>query len=82
MTKSSGNVRAKRITRRLPKRRIGDRPGTSKPLRFTIFRLGAKGYTAVRKSDGWAKSAVLGRSFRFVPDEELMGHRTYRLDVR
>jgi Uma2 family endonuclease len=31
---------------------------------FDILRLTSRGYTTARKSDGWAKSTVFGRSFR------------------
>jgi Uma2 family endonuclease len=56
--------------------------GREEPLLFTIYRRGPKGYTAVRKSEGWSRSPVLGRSFRFVPHEQKMGFTTYRLEVR
>lgn len=56
--------------------------GRSAPLRFSILRRAAKGYAAVRKSDGWVKSAVLGQSFRFVPGEKQFGHPTYDFEVR
>jgi hypothetical protein len=36
----------------------------------------------VRKSDGWVKSGVLGRSFRFVPGEKQFGHATYDFELR
>lgn len=52
------------------------------PLLFTIYRRGPKGYVGVRKSDGWSRSTVLGKSYRFVPQEEKMGFMTYRLEVR
>jgi Uma2 family endonuclease len=56
--------------------------GREEPLRFTIHRRGEKGYVAVRRSEGWVKSAVLGKSFRFVRQDEKMGFTTYRLEVR
>ncbi len=56
--------------------------GRQEPLRFTIYRRGPKGYMVVRKADGWAKSAALGRSFRFTPYQKKMGFGTYKLEVR
>ncbi|MDB5310100.1 MAG: hypothetical protein JWO38_4302 [Gemmataceae bacterium] len=56
--------------------------GRSGPLRFALYRHGAKGYVAVRKSEGWARSVVLARSFRFAPGKKQMGHATYQLEVR
>lgn len=53
-----------------------------KPLRFTIYRRGRDEYRAVRKAGGWSRSAVLGRSFRFVPGEKVMGHPTYEFEAR
>ncbi len=52
------------------------------PLRFDIFRHTARGHTAVRKSAGWIKSAVLGKSFRLTEEVNGMGHPDYTLDVR
>ncbi|MBN9523402.1 Uma2 family endonuclease [bacterium] len=56
--------------------------GREEPLKFTIYRHGRGEYKAVRKTGGWAKSAVLGRSFRFVPGEKVMGHPTYGFEMR
>jgi Uma2 family endonuclease len=36
-------------------------------LSFDILRLTAKGYVPVRKTSGWAKSTVFGKSFRLTP---------------
>lgn len=52
------------------------------PLTFTIHRRGPDDYRAVRRVGGWAKSAVLGRSFRFVPGDKAMGHPTYAFEMR
>ena len=52
------------------------------PLRFDIFKRGAKGFTTGRKSDGWVKSAVLGRSFRLSRLEGRFDIPTYTLEVR
>jgi hypothetical protein len=38
--------------------------GSRQTLRFEIYRYTAKGYTSVRKQDGWIKSAVSGKSFK------------------
>lgn len=51
------------------------------PLRFQIYRRGAKGYTAVRRSDGWIRSPAFGRSFRFAVGEVLLGKQEYQLEV-
>jgi len=51
-------------------------------LSFDILRLTAKGYAASRKTGGWTKSTVFGKSFRLeaqVPEDELPD---YRLLVR
>ncbi|MCE9567222.1 MAG: Uma2 family endonuclease [Planctomycetes bacterium] len=56
--------------------------GREEPLRFTIYRRGEKGFVAVRRSEGWNRSAVLERSFRFVAGPEEMGFPTYRFEVR
>lgn len=52
------------------------------PLReeitFDILRLTARGYSATRKSEGWIKSAVFGKSFRLesaATSEDLPQHR-------
>ena len=56
--------------------------GRAGPIRFTIYRHGEKGYTAVRKAEGWSASPVLGRQFRFVPVEKQMGHPACDFEVR
>jgi Uma2 family endonuclease len=56
--------------------------GREAPLTFTIYRHGRDEYRAVRRVGGWAKSAVLGRSFRFIPGEKAMGHPTYKFEMR
>jgi Uma2 family endonuclease len=52
------------------------------PLTFDIFRRSTRGYTSTRKSGGWIKSAVLGKSFRLTAETNGMGHPDYTLDVR
>jgi putative restriction endonuclease len=54
----------------------------SAPLRFDIHKRGAKGFTAIRKSDGWSKSAVLGRSFRLRAIKNALGHPDFSLEMR
>jgi len=56
--------------------------GRVEPLRFTIYRRGEKGFVAVRRSDGWSRSPVLGRSFRCQVGPVEMGFTTYRFEVR
>lgn len=51
-------------------------------VRFTIYRRGPKGYVAVRRAGGWARSPVLGREFRLVLDHGATGHPRYTLEVR
>ena len=34
------------------------------PARFDIYKAGAKGFTASRKTAGWVKSPTFGKSFR------------------
>jgi Uma2 family endonuclease len=51
-------------------------------LRFDVFRHAATGYAAVRKRDGWVRSAVLGKSFRLTRQADEFGHPEYTLDVR
>jgi Uma2 family endonuclease len=48
---------------------------------FTIFRRGAKEFVAVRKTKGWVKSPVFGKSFRLTRTEQL-GLTDYVLDVK
>lgn len=50
-------------------------------IRFAIHRRRAKGFVAARKVDGWLRSDVLGRSFRFQPAGMVMGRREYELEV-
>jgi Uma2 family endonuclease len=51
-------------------------------LSFDILRLTARGYTASRKSDGWIKSGVFGKSFKLVQEEGGGELPAYRLSVR
>lgn len=51
-------------------------------VRFTIFRHGPKGYTAVKRAGGWTRSPVFGREFRFLRETGATGHPRYKLEVR
>jgi Uma2 family endonuclease len=52
------------------------------PLQFDILRHTARGYAAARKTDGWVKSAVFGKSFRLTQGRTALGHPEYTLAVR
>jgi Uma2 family endonuclease len=52
------------------------------PLKFDVFRRTAKEFVSTRKQGGWVKSAVLGKSFRFVPHTTPQGHPDYTLSAR
>jgi Uma2 family endonuclease len=54
----------------------------TEPLRFDVYKAGAKGFTAVRKTAGWVKSAVLGKSFRLDTKRDPLGNPDYLLNVR
>jgi Uma2 family endonuclease len=51
-------------------------------LAFDILRLSRGRYVATRKSAGWTKSAVFGKSFRLVAEESTDDLPQYRLHVR
>ncbi|MCI0361077.1 MAG: Uma2 family endonuclease [Planctomycetaceae bacterium] len=51
-------------------------------LSLDILRLSPKGYTASRKSSGWVKSTVFGKSFRLEVQESNDDLPDYRLQVR
>lgn len=51
-------------------------------VQFDILRRTAKGYVAVRKQDGWVKSAVFGKSFCLTPEEDERGRPDFTLAVR
>ncbi|MBI1918856.1 MAG: Uma2 family endonuclease [Planctomycetes bacterium] len=52
------------------------------PLKFDILRHTSRGYVAARKPDGWAKSAVFGKSFRLTRRTNELGHPEFTLAVR
>jgi hypothetical protein len=51
-------------------------------LQFDIYKRGKKEFAAVRKSSGWVKSAVLGKSFRLTQSEGEDGNPEFTLEVR
>lgn len=55
--------------------------GRGEEVTFDILRRGPKGYTQVRKSDGWIKSGVFGKSFRLTRATGPAGHPTFTLEV-
>jgi Uma2 family endonuclease len=52
------------------------------PPRFDIYRHTDDGYVAVRRRDGWLKSSVFGRQFRFVESKDRFGDPKYALEVK
>jgi Uma2 family endonuclease len=53
-----------------------------KEVVFDIYKHGPKGYTAVRKSAGWVKSPVFGKSFQLVRRDARSGITRYALETR
>ena len=51
-------------------------------IAFDIYKRTAKGFTAVRKADGWAKSAALGKEFRLTREDAQHAIVTHRLESR
>jgi Uma2 family endonuclease len=51
-------------------------------LRFDIFRLGSKGYKLVRKTAGYAKSQVFGKSFQLTRQLDESGNPEFSLAIR
>jgi Uma2 family endonuclease len=54
----------------------------AKDLRFDLYRPASKGYSAIRKSAGFSKSTVLGKSVRLTRSRSSTGIATYVLNVR
>ena len=52
------------------------------PARFDVYRHTADGYVATRRRDGWLKSAVFGKQFRFVESKDRFGDPAYTLEVK
>jgi Uma2 family endonuclease len=51
-------------------------------LTFDLLKHGPRGYTATRKSGGWVKSAVLGKSFRLVRETDERGEPEFTLEIK
>ncbi len=51
-------------------------------LDFQILRHTSRGYSSVRKTGGWMKSAVFGKSFRLTRETDEMGNPDFTLEVR
>jgi Uma2 family endonuclease len=51
-------------------------------LSYDILRRGPKKFVATRLQDGWLKSQVFGRSFRFRQETDHLGNPLYFLDVK
>jgi Uma2 family endonuclease len=51
-------------------------------IQFDIYRHGKKEFATTRKSGGWVKSAVLGKSFRLTQSEGEDGNPEFTLEVR
>jgi Uma2 family endonuclease len=64
----------------IPEYRLVD--AREEPPTFDILSHKPRGYVAVRKQDGWMKSAVFGKSFRLVQHTTALGHPDYTLEVR
>lgn len=45
-------------------------------------RRGKKEFAAVKKSGGWTKSAILGKSFRLTQTEDVDGNPEFTFEVR
>jgi Uma2 family endonuclease len=52
------------------------------PPRFDIYRRTGDGFVAVRRRDGWLKSSVFARQFRFVESKDRFGDPVYSLEVK
>ncbi|MBX9580676.1 MAG: Uma2 family endonuclease [Gemmataceae bacterium] len=51
-------------------------------VEFDILQHGPKGYKAARKSGGWAKSAVFGKSFKLTRGDDPNGNPEFTLEVK
>lgn len=49
---------------------------------FDILRHTSRGYSTVRKSAGWIKSAVFGKAFRLTRKTNRRGHPEFKLEVQ
>jgi Uma2 family endonuclease len=53
-----------------------------KPLKFDILQWTERGYTATRRSQGWLKSKVFGRSFLLETKSDRLGHPQFLLRLK
>ena len=51
-------------------------------LEFQILRHSTRGYTPVRRSAGWLKSAVFGKAFRLTRQLDDLGHPDFTLEAK
>jgi Uma2 family endonuclease len=51
-------------------------------IAFDIHKAGARGYVASKRSAGWVKSPLFGKSFRLTATKNRAGMDSYRFDVR
>jgi Uma2 family endonuclease len=52
------------------------------PVEFQVLRRGPRGYSAVRKQEGWQRSTMLGLSFRLLEQTDAAGNPDYVLQTR
>ena len=52
------------------------------PVQFDILSHSARGYVAVRKQDGWLKSALFGKAFQLRKIKNALGYPEFYLNVR
>jgi Uma2 family endonuclease len=51
-------------------------------LEFNIYRRGPDSFVAVRKQNGWVKSAAFGKSFRLIRGSDATGNPEFTLEVK
>lgn len=51
-------------------------------IEFTIYKRGAKKFTATKKQDAWSKSVVFGKSFRLTRGRDATGKPEFTLEVK
>ena len=56
--------------------------GRGDEVAFTILKHTTRGYSSVRSSSGWLKSAVFGKSFRLTKRLDELGHPDFVLEVK
>lgn len=65
----------------IPEYWLIDARGT-KSIRFTIFKRSARRYVRTSKQEGWSKSSVLNRAFRFTRSQSELGFPEVHLEAR